>query len=62
VIQKKEDNVARAILEVIEDKEITTVCVGKPHLKLWQIILKTSVFRDLLQTLSKNDVDLVILS
>ena len=38
------------------------VCIGKPHLKLWQIILKTSVFKELLQTLSKNDVDLVILS
>ena len=53
---------ARAIIEAIEQKEITTVCIGKPHLKLWQIILKTSIFRELLQTLSKNDVDLVILS
>jgi two-component system, OmpR family, sensor histidine kinase KdpD len=62
VIQKKEENIARAIIETIEEKEITTVCLGKPHLKLWQIILKTSVFNQLLKTLSKNDVDLVILS
>lgn len=62
VIQKKEDNIALAIMSTIEEKQITTVCLGKPHLKLWQIILKTSVFNQLLKTLSKNDVDLVILS
>jgi two-component system sensor histidine kinase KdpD len=62
VIQKKEKNIARIIIETIEEKHITTVCLGKPHLKLWQIILKTSVFNQLLTTLSKNDVDLVILS
>jgi two-component system sensor histidine kinase KdpD len=62
VIQKKEENIANAILETIEEKNITTVCLGKPHLKLWQIILKTGVFNQLLKTMSKNNVDLVILS
>jgi two-component system sensor histidine kinase KdpD len=62
VIQKKHKDVARAIMETIEEKHITTICLGKPHLKLWQIILKTSVFNQLLKTLSRNDVDLVILS
>ncbi|MGZ8516710.1 MAG: sensor protein KdpD [Chitinophagaceae bacterium] len=62
VIQRKEENVARAIIQMIEEKSITTVCIGKPHLKLWQIILKTSVFNQLLKALSENEVDLVILS
>ncbi len=62
VIQKKEDNIAQAILETINEKQITTICLGKPHIKLWQIILKTSVFNQLLKTLSENEVDLVILS
>ena len=62
VIQRKEENIARAIIKTIEEKQVTTVCLGKPHLKLWQIVLKTSVFNQLLKTLSKNDVDLVILS
>lgn len=62
VIQKKEEDIAKAILQTIEEKNITTVCLGKPHLKLWQIILKTGVFNQLLKTVSKNDVDLVILS
>ncbi len=62
VIQKREENIAAAIIQMIEEKNITTVCLGKPHFTLWQIILKTNVFNQLLNTLSKNDVDLVILS
>lgn len=62
VIQKKTENVAAAIMEIVQEKDITTVCLGKPHLNLFQIILKTSVFNQLLKTLSKNDIDLVILS
>lgn len=62
VVQKKEENIAAAIIEMIREKNITTVCIGKPHLKLWQIILRTGVFNQLLKTLSKNEVDLVILS
>lgn len=62
VIQKKENDIARAIISIIEEKQVTTVCIGKPHLKLWQIILRTSIFNQLLKTLSTNDVDLIILS
>ncbi|MET0300953.1 MAG: sensor protein KdpD [Flavitalea sp.] len=62
VIQSKEEDIATAIMKVIEEKQITTVCIGKPHLTLWQIIIKTSIFNQLLKKLSSNDVDLVILS
>lgn len=62
LLQVKVADIAKSIIQTIEERQITTVCIGKPHLKLWQIILKTSVFNQLLKTLSKNDVDLVILS
>jgi two-component system sensor histidine kinase KdpD len=62
VIQKKGDNIAEVILETLEEREITTLCLGKPHLSLFQIILNTSVFKQLLKTLSKKDIDLIILS
>jgi len=62
LIQQEGDNIAEAIIKLIEEKNITTVCIGKPHLSLWQIILRTSVFNQLLRTLSEKDVDLVILS
>lgn len=62
VIQRKGDDIFLEILKVLEEKDITTICIGKPHLKLWQIIWNTSVFNQLLTSLSSKDVDLVILS
>lgn len=62
VIQVKENNVASAIINTATEKGITTICLGKPHLNLFQVILKTSVFNQLLKTLSKNNIDIVILS
>jgi two-component system, OmpR family, sensor histidine kinase KdpD len=62
VIQKKAENIASAIVATVNEKEITTICLGRPHLNLFQIILRTSMFNQLLKTLSKNNVDLVILS
>jgi two-component system sensor histidine kinase KdpD len=62
VLQLKRENIARAIMDVVLEKGITTVCIGKPHLNLFQVILKTSVFNQLLKTLSQNKVDIVILS
>ena len=50
------------LFDLIKEKHIATVCIGKPHLKLWQIILNTGIFNQLLKTLSKYEVDLVILS
>ncbi|MGI8952240.1 MAG: sensor protein KdpD [Chitinophagaceae bacterium] len=62
VIQKKRENIASLIIETVNEKNITTICLGKPHLNLFQIILKTSVFNQLLKTLSKNNIDIIILS
>ncbi|HSN07582.1 MAG TPA: sensor histidine kinase KdpD [Hanamia sp.] len=62
VIQKKEDNIAKAIMETVSEKQITTICLGKPHLSLFQVILRTGIFSQLLKTLSKNNIDLVIFS
>ena len=62
VIQVKDGNVPASIARVAEEKHITTVCIGKPHLRLWQVILNTNKFGLLLQRLSKSDIDLIILS
>lgn len=62
VIQVKEDNVAEAIMQTALEKNVTTVCIGKPHINLFQVILQTNVFKQLLRTLSLNDIDLIILS
>lgn len=62
VIQKKGENIASEIIDTVNEKGITTICLGKPHLNLFQIILKTSVFNQLLKTLTEKNIDLVILS
>lgn len=62
VIQVKSNRIPSAIAKVAEERGITTVCIGKPHLRLWQVILKTNTFNQLLNKLSKSDIDLIILS
>ena len=62
VIKLSEDNISKGIIETAERFDITTICIGKPHLNLFQIILSTSVFNQLLRKLSEADIDLVILS
>ncbi len=62
VIQIKSDDIASAIIETANEKQITTLCLGKPHINIFQVILKTGVFNQLLKTLSKNNIDIVIFS
>lgn len=62
VIKVQSAAIAKTIIEQAEEKGITTICVGKPHLNLFKIILSTNVFNELLKKLSTNNIDLVILS
>ena len=55
-------NIVGAIMEVVKDKHITTVTMGKPSLTIWQIFLKSSIFNRLLKNLSESETDLIILS
>ncbi|WP_420155921.1 sensor protein KdpD [Siphonobacter sp.] len=62
VIQLHEDDIAQAITTTAEKHQITTVCIGKPHLSLLQVIWRTNIFGRLLKQLSESDIDLIILS
>ncbi|WP_309640618.1 sensor protein KdpD [Flavobacterium sp.] len=62
VIKLENTKITNAILEVVEQKQITTVCIGKPHLNLFKVILSTTIFNKLLNNLSSSNIDLVILS
>ncbi|MFD1772274.1 sensor protein KdpD [Sphingobacterium suaedae] len=62
IIKVENDHVSRAIITQCEQRKITTVCIGKPHLSLLHIILAGNVFSGLLKKLSTNNIDLVILS
>lgn len=62
IIKVENNNVTRAIMEQCEQQKITTVCIGKPHLNLWKVIVATDTFNSLLNKLSQENIDLVILS
>lgn len=62
VIKVKHSNIAKGIIEVAEQHSITTICIGKPHLSLYNVILSTAVFNQLLTKLAASDIDIVILS
>ena len=62
IIKVENNNIAKAIMEQCNERNITTICIGKPHINLFKVIMATNVFNDLLKNLSKQDIDLVILS
>jgi two-component system sensor histidine kinase KdpD len=62
VIKVKQSNIAKGIMEVAEQRGITTICIGKPHLSLYNVIWSTAVFNQLLTKLAASDIDVVILS
>ena len=62
VLKVKSDQIAKSIWETAEKYDITTICLGKPRFKFYQVIMKTAVFTQLLNKMSKTDIDLVILS
>ncbi|SEW14518.1 two-component system, OmpR family, sensor histidine kinase KdpD [Chitinophaga arvensicola] len=62
VIQEHNAKVSEAIINIALEKRVTTICMGKPHISLFRIILRTNVFNQLLKTLSANDIDIIILS
>jgi two-component system sensor histidine kinase KdpD len=62
VIKIENSNITDTMLKIVEQKNITTVCIGKPHFNLFKVILSTTIFRRLLNSLSLSNVDLVILS
>ncbi len=62
VIQIKSKHIASSIVKIAEEKHITTVCVGNPRIRFWQVVLNTNSFNQLLNKLSSSDIDLIILS
>lgn len=62
IIKVESGSIAKAIMEQAGERNITTICVGKPHLNLFKVIVATNVFNELLKKLTTNNIDLVILS
>lgn len=62
VVKVKSEDVTGAIAEIAQEREVTTICIGKPNFSLLKVILNTTVFSKLLKNISETEIDLVILS
>jgi len=62
VIRVQDTQIAKAIIAAAEEKNVTTICIGKPHFSLFRVILSTAVFNQLLNKLRSHNMDIVILS
>jgi two-component system sensor histidine kinase KdpD len=62
VVRIKNKSIAKGILEGAQQKKVTTICIGKPHLNLFNVIMGSAVFNQVLKALSASDIDIIILS
>ncbi len=62
IIKVQHTKIATAIVQQAEERKVTTICIGKPHLNLLKVILFTNTFNKLLNKLSSSNIDLIILS
>lgn len=62
VMKIKSNDISSAILEVVKDKKITTICMGKPHLHWIKMLFGHQVLNKLLKNITNRSIDLVILS
>jgi two-component system sensor histidine kinase KdpD len=62
IITKSSKKIAKTIAEVAEEREITTICIGKPRFNLFTVIIASNTFNELLKKLKTLDIDIIILS
>lgn len=62
VIQVEAPNVVTGIIEVCHNRQISTVCIGKPEIRAWNIIISAFRYRHLFNSLAKSNIDIIILS
>lgn len=62
VLKVKSEDVTETITRIAAEKEITTICIGRPHLSFFQVIMRTAIFNKLLKNIAETETDLVILS
>ena len=62
VIRIPSGSISESIVRVCREKQITTVCVGKPSFSLRSVLLSVFQYRTLLNSLSQLNIDLIIIA
>jgi two-component system sensor histidine kinase KdpD len=62
VVQQESTNIIDGIVEACRCRNVSSVCIGKPQLRLTNIIFAAFRYRYLFNQLSQSNIDLIILS
>lgn len=62
VIQVKGKNIPLILMEQAIKHKITTICIGKPQVTLFSLLVANNILSGLLKKISASDIDLIILS
>ncbi|MDD6209500.1 MAG: sensor protein KdpD [Bacteroidales bacterium] len=62
VLQIQSDNIIETIAKVCKDRQIGTVCIGKPSFGKWPYIMAAARYRKLVNDLSLLNVDLIVMA
>ena len=62
VIRIQSESIPKSIVRVCREKQISTVCVGKPSFSLRSVLLSVFQYRTLLNSLSQLNIDLIIIA
>lgn len=62
VVQVQSKDVLGSIFSVCRERQITTVCMGSPRLRLWGAVCAVWGYRKFLKNLTQANIDLIILA
>ena len=62
VIQVQSSHITDAIVQACKEKQISTLCIGRPTLKYPSVILAMVHYRNMLEELAQLGIDLIILA
>ena len=62
IIQVQSPHITDAIVQVCKEKQISTLCIGRPALKYPSAILAMVHYRNMLEELAQLGIDLIILA
>lgn len=62
VIQVQSEDVVDSIVKVCKEKQISTVCMGKPAFTFWNFFTMSYRYRKLINRLAQLNIDLIILA
>ena len=62
VIQVQSPDIMGSIMNICKERQITTVCMGQPALKIPQVFFTITRYKKLIDYFSKATIDLIIVA